>query len=78
MEEQILKLIAEINPYVDIEVDSNLLEEEIIDSMSILLLITELEHLYHIQIPLNNLQLEDFCGVRNIVKLVTNLIKHQG
>ena len=60
MEQEILHILQEINPYMEIETDTKLLEEEILDSMEILLLISELEDKYQIQIPLESLQLEDF------------------
>ena len=43
MEQEILHILQEINPYMEIETDTKLLEEEILDSMEILLLISELE-----------------------------------
>ena len=60
MEQEILHILQEINPYMEIETDTKLLEEEILDSMEILLLISELEDKYQIQIPLESLQLEYF------------------
>ena len=51
MEQEILHILQEINPYMEIETDTKLLEEEILDSMEILLLISELEDKYQIQIP---------------------------
>ena len=49
MEQEILHILQEINPYMEIETDTKLLEEEILDSMEILLLISELEDKYQIQ-----------------------------
>ena len=63
MEQEILHILQEINPYMEIETDTKLLEEEILDSMEILLLISELEDKYQIQIPLESLQLEDFQDI---------------
>ena len=50
MEQEILHILQEINPYMEIETDTKLLEEEILDSMEILLLISELEDKYQKQI----------------------------
>ena len=73
MEQEILHILQEINPYMEIETDTKLLEEEILDSMEILLLISELEDKYQIQIPLESLQLEDFQDILSI----TNFVKKQ-
>ena len=59
MEEKILTILRDINPYVDIDRTSELIEEEILDSMGLLLLITELEKEYQIEISLDDLQADD-------------------
>lgn len=75
MEQEILHILQEINPYMEIETDTKLLEEEILDSMEILLLISELEDKYQIQIPLESLQLEDFQDVLSITEFVKKQIE---
>ena len=74
MEQEILHILQEINPYMEIETDTKLLEE-ILDSMEILLLISELEDKYQIQIPLESLQLEDFQDILSITKFVKKQIE---
>ncbi|RGS37156.1 phosphopantetheine-binding protein [Roseburia hominis] len=75
MEQEILHILQEINPYMEIETGTKLLEEEILDSMEILLLISELEDKYQIQIPLESLQLEDFQDILSITKFVKKQIE---
>jgi len=75
MEQEILHILQEINPYMEIETDTKLLKEEILDSMEILLLISELEDKYQIQIPLESLQLEDFQDILSITKFVKKQIE---
>lgn len=75
MEQEILHILQEINPYMEIETDTKLLEEGILDSMEILLLISELEDKYQIQIPLESLQLEDFQDILSITKFVKKQIE---
>lgn len=75
MEQEILHILQEINPYMEIETDTKLLEEAILDSMEILLLISELEDKYQIQIPLESLQLEDFQDILSITKFVKKQIE---
>ena len=75
MEQEILHILQEINPYMEIETGTKLLEEEILDSMEILLLISELEDKYQIQIPLESLQLEDFQDILSITEFVKKQIE---
>ncbi|WP_075721643.1 phosphopantetheine-binding protein [Roseburia sp. 499] len=74
MKEEILAMLKDINPYVDINEQTNLLEEDILDSMGLLLLITELEEKYNVEVPLDDLKLEDFENLNSIIEFVKSLI----
>ncbi len=76
MQEKILAMLQEINPYVDIDETTQLLVE-ILDSMELLLLITQLEETYHIEIPLESIQAEDFETVSSIVAFTEKTIFQQ-
>ncbi len=76
MQEKILAMLQEINPYVDIDETTQLLVE-ILDSMELLLLITQLEETYHIEIPLESIQVEDFETVSSIVAFTEKTIFQQ-
>lgn len=73
MEQEILDILHEVNPYITIDTNSKLIEEDILDSMGILVLITELESKYHITVPLENIKPEDFETVSSVMKLVEKL-----
>lgn len=73
MEQEIIAILSEINPYVEIHSASRLLEEEILDSLGILVLLTELEAKYGVQIPLDTIRIEDFTDVPSIMKLLGGL-----
>ena len=72
MQERILELIKEINPYEEVESDTRLLEE-ILDSMTLVILINELEGEFNITIPENMLRPELFETVDKIAELVESL-----
>ena len=76
MQEKILAMLQEINPYVDIDETTQLLVE-ILDSIELLLLITQLEETYHIEIPLESIQVEDFETVSSIVAFTEKTIFQQ-
>lgn len=74
MEQEIIELLSQINPYEDVEETTHLLEEGILDSLALLLLISELEKKYSIKISFENLQLEHFQTVGTIVKFLKETI----
>ncbi len=77
MKEKILAMLKEINPYVDIDETTNLLEEEILDSMELLFLVTQLEETYHIKIPIETIQAADFETIGNIVAFTGQMVSQQ-
>lgn len=50
MKEKIIDIIKEINPYEEFDIDTDLLESGVLDSMGFLALITELEDVFDIEI----------------------------
>lgn len=62
----ILEKIEEASGIEDITEESSLFEEEILDSLSILYLVSEIETEYGIQIPLEDVIEENFSSVNNI------------
>ena len=78
MEQEIIEILREINPYVEIDKNANLLEEQILDSLGILVLITELEERYSVQIPLETIGVEDFTNISSIVRLMEGLLESNG
>lgn len=77
MEQEILDILHEVNPYISIDTNSKLIEEDILDSMGILVLITELESKYHITAPLEKLKIEYFETVAAVVEFVGQCIAEQ-
>lgn len=69
MENEILEILRGIAPQNGIDMQTNLLEE-VIDSLSLLILIEELENRYALEIPLDKLQMKDFENVRRIALFV--------
>ena len=71
MEERILAFISELNPYEEVGVDTQLLDDGILDSLTLVVLIEELEGEYGINIPEEMLQPERFETVRKIAELIS-------
>lgn len=74
MEQKILAILQDINPYVNINLTSKLLEEDILDSLGIILLMDELEAKFKIAIPYETVKKEDFQTIESVAKLVSSLI----
>ena len=70
MKNEIINIIAEINPYVSIDDNTNLIEEEILDSLGIMVLINELEQRYNITIPIDSIQTDDFVNLEAIINMI--------
>ena len=74
MREKILNILRELNPYEDIDEDSKLIEDGIIDSLTLVLLISEMESEFHVKIPEDKLRPEFFGNIPQIENLIKSLI----
>lgn len=72
--EKVLKILQEINPYEEINEESRLIEDAILDSLTLVLLISEIEGAFQIKIPEDKLQPELFENIPMIVKLINELM----
>lgn len=70
---KILQILQELNPYEEITEDTELIESGILDSMSILVLVTELEEEYKIIIDEKLVVPERFVSVKAIAALLEQL-----
>ena len=62
--------IMELQPYVEFDHNTNLLEEDVLDSVSILVLIQEMEELFGIMVDPEEITENNFKTLDNIVELV--------
>lgn len=70
MIEKIIEMIRDINPYEQIDEASELVKSGILDSLSILSLVTQLEDEFEIEIPEDAVTAKKFATVADIVRLV--------
>lgn len=75
MEDIILSILRELCPYEDISPDTELLEEGLLDSMGIMLLLERLEKELSVTIPAEELEPEDFADVSAISDMIERLTK---
>ncbi len=69
----IIEILREVNPYEDIEADTDLTAEELLSSLNLMYLITELEERYDVTIPEDKIKPEYFKSVRKIAIMVAEL-----
>ena len=72
---KVLKLLQEINPYEDIMDDTLLVQEGILDSLTLVIFMNEIEQEFDVQIPEDKLQPEFFDSINKIVELIETLQK---
>ena len=71
--EKVKEMLEEMNPYVEITADTNLLEEGVLDSMAIFAFLTNLEDTFEIEIPDDAIAKSNFATMEMIVSLVEGL-----
>ena len=71
--EEIIKILEEIKPGVDFNIENNLIEEEILDSFDIVTLVAKLNDEFDIEISPADLVPENFNSAQAIYSLVSKL-----
>ena len=74
MSEKILAILREIVPYEEIDEEPQLIEEGILDSLTLVVLINEIEVVFDIRVPENRLQPEYFETIPKIEALLRELM----
>ncbi|MBR5116914.1 MAG: hypothetical protein IK096_07585 [Lachnospiraceae bacterium] len=73
MKEEIIELIQEINEYEDFTDDTDLFESGVLDSLTLVMLITNIEEKMNVFIPEEVVTLENFATVNRITELVSGI-----
>ena len=69
MRDEIIRIIKEVLPQIDID-SLNLVDGGIIDSMSIVVLVSELSERFNISFDLDDLDAKTFNSIDSIVEIV--------
>lgn len=73
MEQIISEIIQKINPFDNFDADTDLLGEGILDSLSLMVFIEEIEQKLGISIPEEKVNLESFYSIKSIIQLINTL-----
>ena len=71
---KITEMVADIQPYIEFDENTNLLEEDVLDSVSVLLLVQELEDEFDISVDMEEVTGENFTNILSVAKLVEDKI----
>ncbi len=73
MEEQkkkIMDMIAELQPYVEFTETTGLLQEDVLDSVSVLVLVQDIEEQFGISVEMEEITEDNFKNVESIAALI--------
>ncbi|NLM52431.1 MAG: acyl carrier protein [Firmicutes bacterium] len=73
MEEKVLAILAALNPDVDFTAETNLIDDDILDSFDIITLVGELNDTFKLDIGPQHLLPENFNSVTAIINLIKKL-----
>ena len=73
MEQILSEIIQEINPFDDFDADTDLLGEGILDSLSLMVFIEEMEKRLNVFIEEEKVNLENFYSIRTIIQLLNSM-----
>ncbi|MBR0069091.1 MAG: acyl carrier protein [Synergistaceae bacterium] len=70
MQEEIMRMLLEIRPEINFRGSSDFIEDGLLDSLDVISLVSKLEEKYGIEIDGMEIVPENFCGIKQIEKLV--------
>ena len=76
--ERVLDLLEQVLPQIDFTTSADLIDDGILDSLSIVTMISELSMEFGIEFDMGELVPEDLNSLDSIVSLVDRLVSEQG
>ena len=73
--EQLMEVLKKAASKVDWTLEGNLIEEGILDSVDIISVVAELTAEYGIEIPAEEMEVENFCNAQAIYDMVQRLLE---
>lgn len=67
---KLLKILREINPDVDYEKETSLVDDAIFDSLEVMTIVMEIDSKYDIEIDPEDVIAENFNSAENIMKMI--------
>ena len=71
--EELMRILSELHPDVDFDMETDLVGDGILDSLDIVTLITEINSEFDVSIPAEEILPENFCSAEAIYALIERL-----
>lgn len=71
--EELLRILNDINPDVDYETNEHLVDEEILTSFELVMLVTQISDEFDVSVPSDAIIPENFNSVRAMMDLIVRL-----
>ena len=71
--EELLRIMSEVRPDIDFENETGLIDNEMLDSLDIVAIVTDVNDEFGIQINVNDLLPENFNSASALYELITKL-----
>ena len=71
--EELLRIMSEVRPDIDFETEKHLIDNEILDSLDIVAIVTDVNDEFDVQINVNDLLPENFNSAEALYELITKL-----
>ena len=67
------KILSELHPEVDLDAPHQLVEDRILDSIDIVTLVGEIDEVYGVRVPVEELTPENFASIQAIYEMIERL-----
>ena len=71
--EELLRIMSEVRPDIDFEHETALIDNEMLDSLDIVAIVTDVNDEFDVQINVNDLLPENFNSAKALYELITKL-----
>lgn len=71
--DELLRIMSEIKPDVDFDTATTLIDDDMIDSLDIIAIVSEVNDTFDIEIDVNDLMPENFNSAESLWNLICNL-----
>ena len=71
--EELLRIMSEVRPDIDFENETHLIDNEMLDSLDIVAIVTDVNDEFDISINVNDLLPENFNSAKALYELITKL-----
>ena len=71
--EELLQILQKMHPDVDFEINDDLIGDGILDSLDIVTLITEINTMFDVSVPAEEVIPENFCSAEAIFAMIERL-----